>query len=263
MATSTAAIEPGVALVTGGSSGIGLELARCFARDGHTIIIAACDQGKLDKAAEQLRGAGARRVETIAVDLAQLQGAPELYEQVRKLELELDYLVLNAGVGVWGDFVRETDLYRELRMIQLNVISIVQAAKLFLPAMVERGSGRMLITASLAAIGPAPKLGVYSATKVFLYSFAETTRHEIADTGVTVTALMPDITDTEFFERAGAQHSQTIKAKKGDPAIVAEAGYAAMMKGGDHVVTPGGSKIKAAVANILPERLVAHLARAE
>ena len=263
MAKTDGAAGPGVALVTGASSGIGLELALCFARDGHSLIIAGQDQGKLDKAAETLRAAGAPRVETLAVDLARMEGAPELYGKVQEIGLDPDFLVLNAGVGVWGDFVRETDLYRELSMIQLNVISTVQAAKLFLPAMVERGSGRVLITSSLSAIGPAPKLGVYSATKAFLYAFAEAIRNEIEDTGVTVTALLPDITDTDFFRRAGAENSQTIKAKKGDPATVAEAGYAALMKGSDHVVTPAASKIKAAVANILPEKLVAHLARAD
>jgi short-subunit dehydrogenase len=263
MAKTSAEATRGVALITGASSGIGLELAQCFARDHHTIIIAGQDEKKLGKAAEKLRGIGCPEVETLTVDLAESDGAPKLYEQVQKLGLDLDYLVLNAGVGVWGDFVRETDLYAELRMIQLNIVSTVQAAKLFLPRMVERGSGRMLVTSSLSAIGPAPKLGIYSATKAFLYTFAEAVRNEIADTGVTVTALLPDITDTDFFERAGAQDSQTIEAKKGDPAVVAQAGYAALMKGSDHVVTPIPSKIKAAVANVLPEKLVAHLARAD
>jgi short-subunit dehydrogenase len=252
-----------VVLVTGGSSGIGLELALCFARDGHPLVIAAQDAEKLDKAAEKLRGAGAPRVETIEVDLSNPAGGPKLFEQVDKLDVDIGTLVLNAGVGVWGDFARETDLYRELRMIQLNVISTVQAAKLFLPGMIERGAGRVLITSSLSAVGTAPKLTVYSATKAFLHAFAEGLRDELADTGVTVTSLMPDITETDFFRRAGAEESDTIDARKADPAAVAQAGYAALLRGADHVVAPGMSKLKAAVAHVLPERLVTHLARAE
>jgi len=252
-----------VALVTGGSSGIGLELACCFARDGYALVIAAQEQEKLDKAAETLRGLGSPYVETIAVDLSHPDGAPRLFEQVEKLGVEPEFLVLNAGVGVWGDFARMTDLYRELRMIQLNVVSTVQAAKIFLPAMIERGSGRILITSSLSAVGTAPKLTVYSATKAFLHAFAQGLRNEVADSGVTVTSLLPDITQTDFFRRAGAEDSDTIDAKKANPAAVAHSGYAALMKGSDHVVAPGMSKFKAAVASVLPDRLVTQLARAE
>ncbi len=251
------------ALVTGASSGIGYELAQLFAKDGHALIIAAEDEPGLKRAAEALRMAGSPRVETIAVDLARADGAPKLYEGVSQLGLAPGFLVLNAGVGVWGDFMRETDLHEELKMIQLNVTSTVHAAKLFGREMVQRGSGKILITSSLAAIGPSPKLAVYSATKAFAYAFAETIRDELADTGVTVTALMPDATDTNFFERAGAGESQIGQGQKADPAVVAKAGYEAMLKGTDHVVTPGKSKILAAVAKVLPERFVAHQARAD
>lgn len=254
---------PEPALVTGASSGIGYEIAQCFARDGHPLILVAEDEQGLSRAAEALRMAGAPRVETVTVDLSIPAGAPQLFEQVQQLELDPGFLVLNAGVGVHGDFLRETDLYAELRMIQLNLTSVVHAAKLFGRPMAERGRGKILITSSMAAIGPSPKLAVYSGTKAFLHAFVEALRDEIADTGVTVTALMPDATETNFFERAGAGDSQMGQAKKADPAQVAQAGYQAMMKGKDHVVTPGGSKIMAAVAKVLPDRLVAHQARAD
>jgi uncharacterized protein len=255
--------EQGTALITGASSGIGLELAKCFARDGHSLILVAKDPEKLKRACHEIQAAGARSVETLVIDLERPDGAPRLWEEMHKRVLIPDYLVLNAGVGVWGDFVRETDLAEELKMIQLNVTSPMHTAKLFLRHMVERGSGRVLITSSLSAIGPAPKLAVYSGTKAFLYGFAEAIRNELQDTEITVTALLPDITETDFFRRAGAGESQTAEGKKADPSVVAEAGYQAMMKGTDHVVTPTASKIKGAIANVLPERLVATMARAD
>lgn len=253
----------GVALVTGASSGIGYELAQLFAKDGHPLVIAADDETGLQRAGEALRMAGAPRVEPVVVDLARPDGAPKLYEGVSQLGLEPEFLVLNAGVGVWGDFMRETDLHEELKMIQLNVTSTMHAAKLFGRDLVERGSGKILITSSLAAIGHSPKLAVYSATKAFAYAFAETIRDELADTGITVTALMPDATDTNFFERAGAGESQIGQGQKADPAVIARAGYQAMLKGSGHVVAPTKGKIMAAVAKVLPERFVAHQARAD
>lgn len=254
---------PEPALVTGASSGIGYELAQCFARDGHPLIIAAEDAQGLSRAAEALRMAGSPRVEVVPVDLSTPAGAPQLFAQVQQLDLQPGFVVLNAGMGVHGDFLRETDLYAELRMIQLNLTSVVHAAKLFGRPLVERGQGKILITSSLAAIGPSPKLAVYSGTKAFLHAFAEALRDEVADTDITVTALMPDATETNFFDRAGAGDSQMAQGKKADAAQVAQAGYQAMMKGKDHVVAPAGSKIMAAVAKVLPDRLVAHQARAD
>jgi short-subunit dehydrogenase len=254
---------PGTALITGSSSGIGLELAKCFAADGHDVFLVGKDPEKLEKASHEVEAAGAPKVETLAIDLSRPDGAPRLWEEMHKRDIIPDFLVLNAGVGVWGDFVRETDLAEELKMIQLNVTTPMHTAKLFLRHMVERGSGRVLMTSSLSAIGPAPRLAVYSGTKAFLYGFAEAVRNELQDTGVTITALLPDITETDFFRRAGAGDSKTGQAKKADPAVVAEAGYQAMMKGTDHVVTPAMSKVKGAIANILPERLVATMARAD
>lgn len=174
-----------------------------------------------------------------------------------------DFLVNNAGRGVYGDFVRETDLDAELRMIQLNVVSVVQLTKRFAREMVARRSGRILITSSIAALAPRPKLDVYSATKAFDFAFAEALANELKDTGVTVTALLPAETGFEFFERAAMQDTPTGRAKKADPADVARAGYSAMMKGSDHVITPFTAKMRAALTSVLPESMITAIARPE
>ncbi|HVJ03992.1 MAG TPA: SDR family NAD(P)-dependent oxidoreductase [Sphingomonas sp.] len=257
--------SPGLALITGGSSGIGLALARCFARDGHPLTIVARDQARLAAAAAELREAGAPEVHTWSLDLARAHAGTDLHARAAALPLPVEHLVLNAGTGAWGDFVGQTDLALELESIQVNVASVVEAAKRFLPDMVGRRRGRVLITSSIVALGPSPRLAVYSGTKAFLYTFAEAVREEIADSGVTITALMPDLTDTRFFERAHVDpNSLTAREPKADPATVARAGYEAMMKGRDHVIAPAiPGRLKTAAATLLPVRLVTKLARAD
>ena len=254
---------PAVALVTGASSGIGFELAKCFAEDGHSLIIAAEDQEGLDRAAGALQLAGAQKVETVMVDLSRPDGGPKLFEAIQKLGLEVEFLVNNAGIGVFGDFVRQTDMGDELRMVQLNIIAPLHLTKLFGRKMVERGSGKILITSSVTAKATSPNLTVYSATKAFLHTFAEGLYGELKDTGVTVTALLPDATETNFFHRAGMDETAIGSGKKADPAEVAKAGYKAMMAGDDQVVAPTKSKLTAALANVLPDRFVAGQAKAE
>lgn len=253
-----------IALITGGSSGIGREIARCFARDGHKLILVAKDPVKLERVAAEMRDEGAPSVQAWPIDLAAPAGGVTLHARVRKAGLAIEHLVLNAGTGAWGNFVGETDIALELEGIQVNVVSVVQAAKLFLPEMVARGHGRVLITSSVVALGPSPKLAVYSATKAFLHIFAEAVREEIADSGVTITSLMPDLTETGFFARAHVDpDSLTAREPKADPATVAEAGYKAMLHGADHVVAPTWSRLKAAAATLLPDRLVTKFARAD
>lgn len=262
--TDLATPNPQTALVTGGSSGIGLELARCFAKAHRRVIIVGKDEAKLARAADDLRGSGAHEVIAWSIDLAGEDGGARLFAKAQEHGEAIDYLALNAGSGAWGKFIGETDWKLELEGIQVNNISVVQAAKLFIPAMVQRGQGRVLITSSVVALGPSAKLAVYSATKAFLYTFAEALREELLDTGVSVTALMPDLTQSDFFERAGVDpDSITAKEPKADPAHVAEIGYDAMMKGRDHVVAPHLSAAKMAAASVLPTWLTTKFARAE
>jgi short-subunit dehydrogenase len=255
--------DNGLALVTGASSGIGLELARCFARDGHALVITADDRNELESAAHELGAEGAPRVATVVADLAERDGAARLYEAVRGEHGTPDFLVNNAGRGVYGDFARETELAAELRMIQLNVVSVVELTKRFVPDMIARGRGKILITSSIAALAPTPRLGVYSATKAFDFAFAEALANELKDTGVTVTALLPSETETEFFRRAGMEDSPIGQSSKADPADIARAGYSAMMKGTDHVIAPFTAKMRAALTSVLPASMVTAMARPE
>jgi short-subunit dehydrogenase len=248
-----------LALVTGASSGIGLELARCFAENGHDLVIVAEDRPGLEAAAVMLREAGGGRVDIVDADLSKLESARRVADQVRALGRDLDVLVNNAGVGVYGEFT-ETSLDEEVAMIQLNTIAFVQLTKLFAPAMVQRGSGRILMTASVASVTPTPMLTVYGATKAFVYEFSQALREELRDTGVTVTALMPGPTDTNFFERAHATDSKIVEENLADPAAVARAGYDALMKGEDKVIVPLKYRLMTNMNHVVPDPIVARVA---
>ena len=243
-----------LALITGASSGIGLELAKCFAQDGHDVILVAEDRGGLENAAQEVRALGGGKAEIIAADLSKHDGAQRVFDQLGGRNL--DVLVNNAGVGVYGKFI-DTSLDEEISMIHLNTISFVQLTKLCLPQMVQRGAGRILMTASVASKMPTPYLTVYGATKAFVYEFAQGLRAELKDTGVSVTALMPGPTDTNFFERAHAEDSKILDEKLTDPADVAKAGYAALMKGEDRVIVPLKYKIQTAMNQAVPDKMVA------
>jgi hypothetical protein len=239
-----------LALITGASSGIGLELAKCFAKDGYDVVLVAEDRAGLDAAASDMRNLGSGKVETIVADLSHLEGARQVRDALQGRTL--DALVNNAGVGVYGKFI-ETDLDDELSMIHLNTISFVALTKFFAPQMVQRGAGRILMTASVASKMPTPYLTIYGATKAFVYEFAQGLRAELQDSGVTVTALLPGPTDTNFFERAGAENSKIVDEKLTDPADVAQAGYAALMKGEAKVVVPLKYKVQTAVGSVVPD----------
>ncbi len=244
-----------LAVVTGASSGIGLEFARIFAREGYALVVAAED-ARVHDVAGQLGGVS---VEAVQSDLATRAGVEELVARVGGRDV--DALVLNAGIGVGGPFL-ETDLDAELRMVDLNVKAVIHLAKRLLPGMVARGRGRVLVTSSIAAQMPAPFEAVYAGTKAFDLLFAEGIRNELKDTGVTVTALQPGPTETNFFHRAGMDDTRVGQSKKDDAAEVAQEGYDAMMAGRDHVV--GGAimnKIQSVVLEALPETLKAELHR--
>jgi uncharacterized protein len=247
-----------LALVTGASSGIGLELARQFVENGFDVIINAEDD-ELAAAESSLAGNGAE-VRAVKADLSTYDGVERLWSAVASVGRPLDAVALNAGIGVNGDFTRDIPLEDDLRLIAVNLTAVVHLAKRVLPAMVERGAGRVLITSSVAATMPGPYYATYAASKAFLQSFAQAIRFELKDTGVTVTALQPGPTETEFFERAGMDDTKVAKAKKDDPAEVAKEGFEALMAGKDHVIA-GSVKNKGQVAagKLLPEKARAGL----
>lgn len=248
------------AVVTGASSGIGYELAKQFVEHGFDVLMAAQDD-YIKEAAATLRN-GEAKVQSLQVDLSTSEGVKELYEEILMSGRPLDSLVINAGIGVSGDFTRQTDLQEELDLISLNVVSPVYLAKLAVKDMVANRHGRIMFTSSLIGVAPAPFMAVYGASKAFIHSFSEALRNELKDTGVTVTALMPGPTDTLFFSRADMEDTKVGQMHKDDPAIVARQGFEAMMKGKDHIVA-GSLKVKihGILAEILPETVKAAMHR--
>lgn len=238
------------AVVTGGSNGIGLELAKQFAEHGYDLLLAA-GPDKLAQAAQEIESLGAT-VDTVAVDLATHDGVDRLYAAIQAAGRPVDAIAINAGVGVGGDFVSGTDLDEEMNMINLNVTSTVHLAKHVLKDMVARGSGHVLFTASVASIMPAPFEAVYGGTKAFILSFSEALRNELKDTGVVVTALMPGPTETDFFHRADMDDTTVGASKKDDPADVARDGFNALMAGKDKVIAGSlKTKVQGVVAELL------------
>jgi len=222
-----------LAVVTGASSRIGLELAKVFAEHGYDVIMAAEDGG-IESAADQVHSLGVIAT-PVQVDLATGIGVQRLYGRIQAMGRPVDAIAINAGVGVSGPFL-ETDLDAELNLINLNVVSTVCVAKLVLCDMAQRGSGRVLFTSSIAADTPAPFDAIYGASRAFVQSFAEALRNELKDTGITVTSLQAGPTDTNFFRRADMEDTKVGAGKKDDPADVARQGFEAMMSGKDHVV---------------------------
>ena len=245
------------AVVTGASSGIGLELAKQFAQHGFDLFVVAEDEG-IAQAADMLRASGAR-VDSAQIDLASYEGVESLCQRVRDARRPVQALALNAGVGVGGPFL-ENDLADELNLIDLNVTSQVHLAKRLIPSMVARREGRVLITSSIAAEMPAPFEAVYGALKAFLLSFAEALRNELKDTGVTVTALQPGPTETNFFHCAGMEDTKVGAGEKDDPADIARDGFEALMAGKDHVVAGSvKNKVQSTIAQVLPETTKAEI----
>ena len=246
------------ALITGGSFGIGLELARLFARDGYHLILVARTQSDLDTAALQMKSEGAGDVITISKDLFGEHAAQELYDDVKSRGLTVDVLVNDAGQGVYGNFI-ETPLEDELRIIHLNINSLVVLTKRFLQDMVARGSGKILQLASVVSKAPAPLQAVYGGTKGFVYNFTQALHFELRDyENITITALQPGATDTDFFHKAGADNSKmVVEDKLAGPAGVAKEGYEALMAGKDKVVAGLKNKVQMAMGNVMPDQAIA------
>ena len=253
---ASSSVRP-LALVTGASSGIGRELAKQFATNGFDLIVTA--QGDaLDDAVRELESSGVAIV-PVRADLATADGVDRVYARVTADGRPLAAAAINAGIGSGGAFA-ETDLDKELELVDLNVRSSVHLAKHVVRGMTARGEGRILFTSSIAATHPDPFEAVYGASKTFIQSFAKALRTELADSGVTVTSLMPGPTETNFFHRAGMDDTK-IGASDGkdDPAEVARLGFEALMAGKEQVVTGGPNKAAGAVARFLPDRAKAAL----
>jgi uncharacterized protein len=243
------------ALVTGATSGIGYELAKLFAGDGYNLVIVARDENELRQKAQELSGANVDVV-PIAKDLFQPEAAFELYEEVKYRNLTVDVLVNDAGQGQFGLFI-EQDIHRLLDIIQLNINSLTVLTHLFLKEMVARNEGKILQLASIASQLPGPWQAVYHATKAYVLSFSEALVQELKDSAVTVTALQPGATETDFFNKAEMQDSKILDTKLSDPAKVAKDGYEALMKGDDKIVSGLKNKVMVGMGSIIPESAAA------
>jgi hypothetical protein len=249
------------ALVTGASSGIGLEFARVLARDGHDLILVARSEGALHALAAELARAHGARAAVVPADLVEPGAAEEVAAAVAARDLTVDVLVNNAGVGLLGDFAA-SDRDRQLAMLQLNVGSLTDLTHRFLGGMLARGRGRIVNLASTAAFQPGPLMAVYYATKAYVLQFSLGLAEEVADRGVTVTALCPGPTATGFQRNSsfGDRSAWVRSLPVPDAAAVAEAGWRGA-KRGRRIVIPGAmNKLTAQGTRFVPRRAAAMVA---
>jgi uncharacterized protein len=251
------------ALITGASSGIGFEFTKLLAADGYNLVLIARDEQKLREIADSLPTKLNVSVKIYPKDLSVTSDTEDLVRQIGEEVGKIEILVNNAGFGLSGAFV-ETDLARELEMIELNVVSLVIFTKLLAREMAQRKSGKILNVASTAAFQPGPYMAIYYATKAFVLSFSEALAEELKESGVTVTALCPGPTATQFSKRAELEKSRLFKGgivPVLDAATVAKIGYHGLRKG-QRLVIPGLiNKIGVFSVRLTPRKLVAQIAK--
>ena len=241
-----------LAIVTGASSGIGYHLAQCAAENGFDLVVAA-DQ-PLEGAAADFRALGAQ-VDAVQGDLATREGLEALLAAVRGRTVEA--LLANAGHGLGHGFL-DQDFAEVLHVVNTNISGTIYLVQKVGQAMRQQGRGRILLTGSIAGFQPGSFQAVYNGTKAFIDSFAAALRNELKDTGITVTCLMPGVTDTGFFARAGMLDTKVAADdNKMDPAEVAKIGFKAMQDGEADVVAGLKNKLQVAMAKVTPSQLSA------
>jgi short-subunit dehydrogenase len=240
------------AVVTGASTGIGLELAKCCAEDGADLLIVA-DDSRIEEAADQLRRSGGT-VEAVRADLSTVEGVDLFLEALAGRPVDL--LLANAGHGLGGAFL-DQDFAEARSVLDTNVTGTIYLLHRIANQMRQRGTGKILVTGSIAGFIPGTFQAVYNGTKAFIDSFSIALREELKDSGVSVTCLMPGATETEFFKRAGMTDTKVGSSKKDDPADVAKAGYDAMMTGEADIVTGWKNKMQVAAAHVMPDTFLA------
>ncbi|MFG1396812.1 SDR family NAD(P)-dependent oxidoreductase [Roseixanthobacter pseudopolyaromaticivorans] len=250
--------EPRLALVTGGSGGIGLEFARLLARDGFALILVARDAARLEDAARDLRAAGAVEVQVRVADLSDSAAVKMLAAEIARTEL--DVLVNNAGFGSYGPFV-DADVSAMAGMIATNIAALTVLTHAALPGMLARGQGRIVQLASTAAFAPGPFAAVYAASKAYVLSFSEALSEELSETQIAVTALCPGPTHTGFAARAGMGATRVFRGPVADARTVAEAGYRAMLAGKRVEVVGFANRLMTFAVRLAPRRFIARVSR--
>lgn len=248
-------------LITGASNGFGMEFAKLFAKDGYNMVLVARSVDRLRELGYSLQDEHQlQQVCIVQSDLSRREAPQEIYDQLKQNGVHVDVLVNNAGVGVHG-FFHETELDRELDLIQLNITSLVHLTKLFLKDMVARNEGKILNLASIVSFMPSPLMAVYAASKAFVLSFSEALQNEVKDKNITITALCPGASDTYFFKRADAENSRAANGPLSSPEDVARDGYAALMKGETRIISGVMNKVQAGISNVLPDSALASTMR--
>jgi short-subunit dehydrogenase len=249
------------ALITGASAGIGMELARVLAKAGHSLVLVARSEEKLSDLKSELEKNHKVKVDYLVKDLSEKNSCREVYEVIQQSKIEVDVLINNAGFGDFGDF--STANWEKLdKMIQLNVSALTQLTKLFLPQMIAHRYGRIMNVASVAAFQPGPFMAVYFATKAYVLSFSEALNGELKDSGVTVTALCPGPTESNFMEVSNMSESTLVKGRKFPSSLsVAEYGYRSMMNGKPVAIHGTGNYFLANLNRFVPRNWVVGIAR--
>ncbi len=248
-------------LITGASSGIGLELAKIHAAEGDNLILVARNQPALDELKRDLENRCGIAVQVITKDLSVPDSTQEIFDETNRLGLHVDFLINNAGFGDYGLF-HESDWSKDLQMINLNMTALTQLCRLYLPAMIERGSGRIMNVASTAAFQPGPLMAIYFATKAYVLHFSEALGNEVQDKGVTVTALCPGATTSGFQAAAGMEESRLVQGRNMPSSLdVAEYGYRAMMQGKTVAIHGVMNSLMANSVRMTPRSLVVKLVR--
>lgn len=252
--------EKKTALITGASSGIGYEFSKLFAEAGYNLVLVARNKQKLKQLADELEGKFGTSVMSISKDLSASTAPQEIFDGLQQESIHIDILVNNAGFNVYGSF-SETDLMEELQMVQVNLVSLTHLTKLFLPGMLIKGYGKILNVGSTGSFGPGPFNAVYCATKSFVLSFSEAIAEELQGTGITVTALCPGATKTEFFKRANMANINLLKRGVMDAKTVAEIGYNSVMKGENVVIAGTYNKLMIFLTRFMPRDMITKMVK--
>jgi short-subunit dehydrogenase len=249
-----------VALVTGASSGIGLDLAKLFAAGGHNLVLVARNEEALRALAAELEQKHGIKAHVLAKDLADQASAQQIHDELSNRGIAIEVLVNNAGFGTHGPFAR-SELVKELTMIQVNIVALIQLTRLFLPQMISRKSGKIMNVGSMAGFVPGPYMSVYFATKAFVLSHSVALAQEVSKKGITVSVLCPGPTKTDFQRRANIAESKFLKKPRSMTSMdVAKAGYDGLMAG-KLIVVPGLSNKAIRVASkIAPRTMLARVA---
>jgi uncharacterized protein len=248
-------------LITGPTEGIGYELAKKFASEGFNLVLVARDENDLERIAADFKEKYGIQVETVTNDLIQKESPKQVYDTIKSQGIQIDILVNNAAQGQYGLF-KDTDLDREIDIIQLNIIGSISLTKHFLKDMLDRKSGKILNVGSVAGEIPGPWQSVYHGTKAFVNSWTMAICNELQDSPITVTLLLPGPTDTEFFDKAEMENSKIVKeGDLADPAKVAKDGFEALMAGKDKIISGLKNKAMVGMSHIMTDQMAAESMR--